>query len=67
MDINKRAWDLYLQIQAQRATLKSYEDTLSFVRVRQYDTPHYVEPVAKALWTLAERMRGDLDPDWRTR
>ena len=66
LNVNERAWNLYRQIQAQRATLKSYADTLAFVRVRQ-ENPQHVEPVAKALWEIAERMRGDMDPNWSQR
>lgn len=64
MNVNERAWNLYRQIQAQRATLKTYAATLDFVRVRQSGAPETVEPVAKALWEIAERMRGDMDPNW---
>ena len=32
IDINQRAWDLYRQLQNQRATLKTYEQALQFVR-----------------------------------
>jgi hypothetical protein len=61
IDVNERAWDLYRQTQAQRATLKSYADTLAFVRVRQSEA---TEPVAQKLWEIAERMRGDMNPTW---
>jgi hypothetical protein len=66
-DANERAWGLYRQIQAQRAVLKSYQDTLAFVRVRQCGAPHTIEPVAQKLWEIAERMRGDMDPSWPER
>jgi hypothetical protein len=66
LDINERAYDLYRQIQLQRATLKTYQDALFFVRVRQSESPQYIEPVAKKLWEIAERMRGDMNPDWRS-
>jgi|HubBroStandDraft_5_1064220.scaffolds.fasta_scaffold209755_5 hypothetical protein len=66
-DSDRRAWDLYRQIQAQRASLKTYQDALAFVRVRQMEAAHTIEPVAKKLWEIAERMRGDMDPDWGRR
>jgi hypothetical protein len=64
-DVNERAWNLYRQLQDQRATLKTYEAALAFVRVRQGETPQYIEPVAKALWRIAERMRGDMNPTFQ--
>jgi hypothetical protein len=60
----ERAWNLYRQLQAQRATLHSYEDALGFVRVRQAQAPATIEPVARKLWEIAERIRGDMNPDW---
>jgi hypothetical protein len=66
-DINERAWDLYRQIQAQRATLKTYQEALSFVRVRQSESPQTIEPVAGKLWEIAERMRGDINPEYPQR
>jgi hypothetical protein len=51
----ERAWNLYRQLQDQRAVLRSYEDALSFVRIRQAGAPQTVEPVAKALWAIAEK------------
>jgi hypothetical protein len=53
LDVNERAWGLYRQLQAQRAVLKTYADALAFVRVRQAETPEYIEPVAKKLWEIA--------------
>lgn len=64
-DANERAWNLYRQLQAQRAVLRSYADALAFVSVRQMEARHTVEPVAKALWEIACRAQGDADPDWR--
>lgn len=65
IDIDERAWNLYRQIQDQRAVLRSYEAALQFVRVRQVDAPaEFNEPIARKLWEIAERMRGDSDPDW---
>ena len=63
-DSDARAWNLYHQIQNQRATLKDYDSTLAFVRIRQMGADN-AEPIAKKLWEIAERMRGDMDPDWR--
>lgn len=63
MNIQERAWDLYQQIQAQRATLRSYESALAFVRVRQSE-PNDIEPVARELWEIAQRIRGDCNPTW---
>jgi hypothetical protein len=62
---NERAWALYRQIQAQRARLKSYADAVTFVSVRQMEARETVEPIARKLWEISERMRGDCDPDWR--
>jgi hypothetical protein len=63
-DANERAWSLYRQLQNQRAVLRSYADALAFVRVRQMEATDTVEPVARKLWEIAERMRGDCDPTW---
>ena len=52
--INQRAFDLHRQIKAQRATLKTYEQALFFVRVRQMEAVDTVEPIAKQLWTLSQ-------------
>lgn len=64
LDVNERAWNLYQQIQAQRATIKTYEEALSFVKVRQFSTPELVEPIALKLWEISERMRGDMNPSF---
>ena len=61
-DIDQRAWDLYRQLQNQRATLKTYEQALQFVRVRQMEATDTVKPIANKLWEIAERARGDMDP-----
>lgn len=63
--VSWRAWELYRQLQAQRAVLCSYDDALGFVRFRQMEAAHTVEPVAHKLWEISERARGDMDPDWR--
>ena len=62
--MNDRAWNLYRQIYAQRAVLKSYEDALGFVRVRQMEATDTVQPIAAKLWAIAEYMRGDMNPSW---
>jgi hypothetical protein len=64
VNVNERAWELYRQIQNQRAVLRSYDEALAFCRVRQADAPATIGPVAKALWEIAERMRGDMNLDW---
>lgn len=63
----RRAGELYRDIQAQRAKLRNYQDALNFVRVRQSEAPHTIEPVAKRLWEMASYMRGDMNPDWNER
>jgi len=55
--MNDRAWDLYRQIYAQRAVLKSYEDALGFVRVRQMEATDSVETIARRLWGISQHMR----------
>ncbi len=64
-DPQERAWNLYRQLQDQRAVLRSYDEALSFVRIRQMEATQTIEPVAKALWEIAERARGDSNPTWR--
>ena len=63
--ISERAWDLYRQIQNQRAILRSYDEALSFVRIRQMEAKDTVEPISRKLWEISERARGDMNPDWR--
>ena len=49
-----RAYDLHRQVRAQSAKLKSYQDALAFVRVRQCGGP--VEETVRIdsmLWTIA--------------
>jgi hypothetical protein len=63
--VNQRAWDLYRDIQLQRATLKTYQEALFFVRVRQTGADRQsTERIAQKLWEIAERMRGDMNPSY---
>jgi hypothetical protein len=62
-DLQARAWDLYNQLNAQRAGMSNYASVRDFVSRRQYGQPE-TESIAKRVWEIATRMRGDMNPSF---